>query len=111
MHSPALNNDKDPYKLSVTSEPSVPPPRCLTIGKIAANFYELEIHSTPHSHTYLHLATFREPWSPMAWYDPVRSCTAPYGLLWSFILLYGPVWSGMVPLGPKRSQTVPNNPK
>ena len=23
MHSPALNNDKDPYELSVTSEPSV----------------------------------------------------------------------------------------
>ena len=26
MHSPALNNDKDTYELSVTSEPSVPPP-------------------------------------------------------------------------------------
>ena len=25
MHSPASNNDKDPYQLSVTSEPSVPP--------------------------------------------------------------------------------------
>ena len=23
MHSPALNNDKDPYELSVISEPSV----------------------------------------------------------------------------------------
>ena len=26
MHTLASNNDKDPYELSVTSEPSVPPP-------------------------------------------------------------------------------------
>ena len=26
LHSPALNIDKNPYDLSVTSEPSVPPP-------------------------------------------------------------------------------------
>ena len=31
MHSPASNNDKDPYELSVTSEPSVPPPLTLLI--------------------------------------------------------------------------------
>ena len=43
MHSPALNIDKDPYELSVTSEPSVlPPPLEIKImfnmSKIVPNF-------------------------------------------------------------------------
>ena len=38
MHSPALNNDKDPYELSVRSEPSVLPPSTGKGDKIKVNY-------------------------------------------------------------------------
>ena len=37
VHSPALNNDKDPYELSVTTEPSVPPPALNRVNSIFEN--------------------------------------------------------------------------
>ena len=41
MHSPASYNEKDPYELSVTSEPSVPPPHPFSAEKIAKHIKDV----------------------------------------------------------------------